>query len=111
MKYLKRISDEMLENKLKIFGGVLITGAKFVGKLTSAKQFAQTVIEFQDPVKNEFYKFQVNNSPQTLLEKEKPILFDEWQDNYSIWDTIRHDIDKKSENGLYLLTGSININR
>lgn len=111
MKYLKRISDEMLEKKLKIFGGVLITGAKFVGKSTSAKQFAQTVIEFQDPVKKEFYKFQVNNNPQTILESENPILFDEWQDNYSIWDTIRHDIDKKGENGLYLLTGSVNINR
>ena len=48
----------------------------------------------------------VNTDPNFLLQKEKPILFDEWQENPNIWDVIRHDIDKQKEKGLYLLTGS-----
>jgi predicted AAA+ superfamily ATPase len=110
MKYIKRMTDDMLEKKIRLFGAVLITGAKFVGKSTSAKQFAKTVVEFQDTVKSAFYKFEIENSPQNILKGEKPILFDEWQDNYKIWDIIRNDIDKKGENSLYLLTGSTNEN-
>ena len=50
-KYMPRIVDSVLENKLKYMGAVLIEGCKWCGKSTTARQFAKSYIEFQDPDK------------------------------------------------------------
>ena len=46
-KYLPRIVDKVLQNKLEYMGAVLIEGCKWCGKSTTAKQFAKSYIEFQ----------------------------------------------------------------
>lgn len=109
--YRERIIDEAIKNYLEVFGGVLIEGAKLIGKSTTCSQHANTIIKFQDAEKKDYYKSAVSTNPTALLEGDKPILFDEWQDNYSIWDTLRHSIDETGKSGLYLLTGSSNINK
>ena len=48
MDYKKRISDELLKIKLEAFGAALIVGPKGCGKTTTAKQIANTIIEFED---------------------------------------------------------------
>ena len=48
MDYKKRITDELLKIKLEAFGVALIVGPKGCGKTTTAKQIANTIIEFED---------------------------------------------------------------
>ena len=42
-EYKKRISDKLLEKKLKSKGAVLIQGAKWCGKTTTAEQMATSL--------------------------------------------------------------------
>ena len=53
--YVKRICDDELELKLEAFGAVHIVGPKWCGKTTTAKQFAKSYIEMQDPDKRDMY--------------------------------------------------------
>ena len=48
MDYRPRIVDDELDLNMRTFGAVQIKGPKGCGKTTTAKQFAKTVIEFQD---------------------------------------------------------------
>ena len=106
MIYKKRIIDEQLNLKLESFGATLIVGPKGCGKTTSAKQKAQSFIEFQDEEQRENLLSVANISPSKLLIGDKPRLFDEWQDAPKLWGTIRKSVDDLGENGLYILTGS-----
>ena len=106
MKYKKRIADEQLKLKLRVFGATLITGPKGCGKTTTAKQQAKSIIEFQDEDKKEAYLSVANNQPSRLLEGEKPRLFDEWQDAPKIWGAVRKSVDDSQMTGQYILTGS-----
>ena len=47
-----------------------------------------------------------HTDPNFYFSKEKPILFDEWQEIPKIWDMIRSDVDRNSSKGEYILTGS-----
>jgi hypothetical protein len=87
-------------------GGVIIEGAKWVGKSTTAGIFSNTVIKLQDPVIKKQYQILATISKDEVLKGEKPILFDEWQEVPEIWDFIRLDIDENNYKGAYLLTGS-----
>ena len=92
--------------KLDSFGGVLIVGPKGCGKTTSAKQKANSIIEFQDEDNRERYLSVAETMPSKLLIGDNPRLFDEWQDAPKIWGAIRKSIDDRNESGLYILTGS-----
>lgn len=48
----------------------------------------------------------VDIKPSLLLEGDNPRLLDEWQDAPQLWDSVRSDVDKRGETGLYILTGS-----
>lgn len=106
MKYRKRIADEILNRKLKAFGGVLIDGVKGCGKTTTAKQQAKSYVEFQDEEKREMLLSLAADHPSELLKGDKPRLFDEWQDAPKIWGAIRKSIDDDGLIGSYILTGS-----
>ena len=106
MRYLKRIADDQLDAKLEAFGAALIVGPKGCGKTTTAKQKAQSYIEFQDEDERENYSLIANAHPSDLLKGAKPRLFDEWQDAPKIWGAIRKDVDDSGEVGQYILTGS-----
>jgi len=106
MKYTQRITDSILNDRLSTFGGVLITGPKGCGKTTSAKQFAKSVVEFQDEELRDSYLSVAETQPSKLLIGEKPRLFDEWQDAPKIWGAIRKAIDDEHKLGQYILTGS-----
>lgn len=87
-------------------GAVYIEGCKWCGKSTTARQFAKSYIEFQDPDKKTQYDKTNQTKPSLFLEGEKPRLFDEWQMYPVIWDSIRTDVDHTSKKGQYILTGS-----
>ena len=105
-KYIPRIVDNVLQNKLEYMGAVLIEGCKWCGKSTTARQFAKSYIEFQDPDKKMQYDKTNQTKPSLFLEGEKPRLFDEWQMYPVVWDSIRMDVDHTGLKGQYILTGS-----
>ena len=107
MEYIKRVIDEVIDEKVKAFNAINIVGPKGCGKTRTAKERCKTIIEFQDEEKRERYINISEINPKLFLKNEKPILFDEWQDAPKIWGTIRKDCDDNPESvGEYYLTGS-----
>lgn len=105
--YKNRVFDEILKFRMNVFGAVLISGPKGCGKTRTASEQSKKIIEFQDEEKRDYYLQLANNYPTKLLEGEKPILFDEWQDAPKIWGTIRKYCDDHPEEvGCFILTGS-----
>ena len=45
-------------------------------------------------------------NPVKLLSGDRPRLIDEWQLAPSLWDSVRFNVDRASEYGQYILTGS-----
>ncbi len=105
-KYMPRVVDDVLRNKLEYMGAVLIEGCKWCGKSTTARQFAKSYIEFQNPDNKMQYDRTNQTKPSLFLEGEKPRLFDEWQMYPVVWDSIRMDADQTGLKGQYILTGS-----
>ncbi|MBR5421795.1 MAG: ATP-binding protein [Lachnospiraceae bacterium] len=107
MEYIRRIMDDEIDRKTEAFNAISIIGPKGCGKTRTAKERCKTVIEFQDEEKRDGYLSVSETSPGLFLKKEKPILFDEWQDAPKIWGMIRKDCDDHPEAvGEYYLTGS-----
>lgn len=106
MKYIKRIVDKEIKEKLSISGAVVIKGPKWCGKTTSAKQVAKSVLEMQNPDLQENYIELANTRPSLLLEGEKPRLIDEWQIVPKLWNAVRYSVDNIGKTNQYILTGS-----
>ena len=111
MEYIRRICDEELEEKLETFGAVHIVGPKWCGKTTTAKQFAASFIEMQDPDKRDSYLETAKVKPSNLLAGKHPRLIDEWQIAPNLWDAVRVSVDRENQEGLYILTGSNSIDK
>lgn len=106
MAYLKRTADVVLEERLEAFGAILIEGPKWCGKTTTAEQYAKSVIKLQDPDMRDEYLATAEAKPSLLLKGATPRLIDEWQDAPVLWDTVRTMVDKRQEQGQFILTGS-----
>lgn len=107
--YLPRIVDKVLEERLEASGAVLIAGPKWCGKTTTAMQQAKSVLKLQDPDKMQGYLATAEAKPSLLLQGENPRLIDEWQMAPVLWDAVRNAIDERSEEGLFILTGSTTV--
>lgn len=107
MKYKNRLIESKILEIQKVIGGLVIEGVKACGKSTTAKYFSNTILEFQDPDKSNFYKQIIDSTPSELLKNPKPILFDEWQNFPKIWNAVRKYIDDNNSKGEFLFTGSI----
>ena len=46
-------------------------------------------------------------SASTLLDREPPLLIDEWQETPILWDAIRNEVDRRNSFGQFLMTGSV----
>ncbi len=104
--YKKRVVDEILQLNLESHGAVLIEGAKWCGKTTTASQFAKSILLFQDPETVESNLELARIKPSKLLEGEVPHLIDEWQMAPKLWDAVRFEVDKRDAFGQFILTGS-----
>lgn len=106
MAYLQRICDKLLTSELKASGAVLIEGAKWCGKTSTAQQAARSSLYMQDPDKTSSYLAAADTKPSLLLNGETPKLIDEWQMAPVLWDAVRFEVDKRNKPGQFILTGS-----
>lgn len=104
--YMPRLVDELLINKLKGKGAVLIQGPKWCGKTTTAEQVSNSIIYMDEPERKEQNIQLADISPSILLEGETPRLIDEWQIAPKLWDAVRFEVDHRKGKGHFILTGS-----
>jgi predicted AAA+ superfamily ATPase len=107
MKYIKRATDVIVEEKLSGLGGLIITGPKWCGKTSTAEQFSNSAI-YLDDLENGSNNIQIASlNPSILLEGKTPRLIDEWQLAPSLFDAARREIDKRNASGQFIFTGSV----
>ena len=104
--YKNRIADVLLAEKLSYMGAVLVRGAKWCGKTTTAKQIARSVVLLADARKGEANRQLAQQRPDKLLSGDYPRLIDEWQEVPALWDAIRATVDEVGSRGMFVLTGS-----
>ena len=104
--YKNRVADRLLAEKLEAFGAVLIEGPKYCGKTTLATQQARSILSMAntDTLGQNLALARTNIS--RLLAGETPRLIDEWQIAPQFWDAVRNEVDKRNEDGQFMLTGS-----
>jgi predicted AAA+ superfamily ATPase len=105
--YLARVSDEKLALLLQAKGAVLIEGPKWCGKTSSAQEKAKSVLYMQDPDTSKANILTAKTKPSLLLEGKTPRLLDEWQVAPELWNAVRFAVDKRRQNGQFILTGSV----
>lgn len=104
--YIRRIMDKVLRERLEEKGAILLEGAKWCGKTTTAAQQAGSIIYMQEPKNRQQNIAMAYLNPNILLQGKTPRLIDEWQLAPSLWDAVRFEVDRRGEWGQFILTGS-----
>lgn len=103
---MSRLCDTELQLALQSSGAVLIEGAKWCGKTSTASNASRSVLYMQDPDNAGSYQAMADTKPSLLLKGEIPRLIDEWQMAPVLWDAVRFEVDKRAKTGQFILTGS-----
>lgn len=104
--YKNRVADRLLAEKLEAFGAVLIEGPKYCGKTPLATQQAGSILSMADTDTLGQNLALARTNISRLLAGETPRLIDEWQIAPQFWDAVRNEVDKRNEDGQFMLTGS-----
>ena len=105
MRYITRHIEKTLAAYAEMFGVVLITGARQVGKSTLLQNcYPKTnYITFDDDLQLE----RASDDPELfLMDNKPPLILDEVQYIPSIFKKIKIDVDKTNESGRFFMTGS-----
>ncbi|MCQ2308958.1 MAG: DUF4143 domain-containing protein [Bacteroidales bacterium] len=105
-EYKKRVADILIDQQLEAAGIVLVEGAKWCGKTTSAMQKANSVLFMDEPKRQDEYMRLAENDIDVLLDGAVPRLIDEWQKAPQFWDACRFVVDRRGDEGQFILTGS-----
>jgi uncharacterized protein len=101
-----RILKPQLQEALRHFPVVLLTGARQVGKSTLAQQIIDNYITLDDL---NIYSSLTADPQSFIASVNKPVVIDEIQKVPEILNSIKLTVDKNRVNGSFLLTGSANI--
>lgn len=101
-EYRPRLIDAQIDQKLRSAGGVLLRGARQVGKTTTALHHANSQVALDEPNARRLAELE----PAAVLAGQVPRLIDEWQMVPDVWNAIRHEIDARQAKGQFILTGS-----
>ena len=105
--YFKRIADQLLQDRLRSSGAVLVEGPKWCGKTATSTRASKSQLFMQDPDKSTSYLIAADTKPSLLLQGETPRLLDEWQSAPVLWDAVRFMVDQRGgKPGQFILTGS-----
>ena len=106
IEYRPRIIDNVIRQRLKSVGALLVEGPKWCGKTTTAEQIANSKLNLGDPEELSKSQLIAIGSINSLLEGDTPRLIDEWQTIPRLWDAVRSEVDRRSGFGEFILTGS-----
>ena len=106
IEYLPRVAEALLADKLDAMGAVLIEGPKFCGKTTMASKHAKSILFMADPETKDQNLAVAHANISRLLQGDTPRLIDEWQLVPQFWDAVRNEVDKRNDDGQFMLTGS-----
>jgi len=101
--YRRRIVEPIIEARLRTHGAVLVTGAKAIGKSTTARTLAASEVRLDQ---DRAALTAARTDPRLVLDGAYPRLIDEHQLVPDMWDAVRGRVDDRGEKGLYILTGS-----
>ena len=104
--YRNRLCDAELQLALSASGAVLIEGAKWCGKTSTASHAAKSAVYMQDPDTAISLRAMADTKPSLLLKGDTPRLLDEWQVAPVLWDAVRFTVDQRGARGQFILTGS-----
>ncbi len=104
--YLSRLCDAEIIEALQATGAVLIEGAKWCGKTSSASNISRSKLYMRDPDSAVANKVLADTKPSLLLKGDTPRLIDEWQVAPVLWDAVRFEVDRRQVTGQFILTGS-----
>ena len=105
-KYRPRLIDNIVEKYLTAFGAICIEGPKWCGKTWTSRHHSKSEILIGSPDGNFQNRRLANLSPEMVLDGDVPRLIDEWQDVASLWDAVRYEVDRRGQQGQFILTGS-----
>ena len=103
--YIHRHLEGMLATAAKMFGAVLVTGPRQVGKTTLVRRFANTsnYVTLDDPMQ----LHAAVEQPATFFKDNKPPVFvDEIQYAPNLFPYIKMQVDEENAKGLFYLSGS-----
>ena len=103
MRYLPRIVDEELTERLAAMGAVVLEGPKACGKTVTGRRHAASEV-LLDVDRNA--RRLVGIAPGRVLRRATPRLIDEWQTEPDIWNHVRRAVDDRRVPGQFILTGS-----
>lgn len=104
--YRPRLIDPQIGRMLRTFGAINIEGPKWCGKTWTAENHSNNEIKIADstgPISNKDLALM---DMRNTLKGDTPRLIDEWQEIPTIWDSVRNEVDKSTEKGMFILTGS-----
>ena len=104
--YRNRVADQLLQDQLEAAGVVLVQGAKWCGKTTTAVHAAKSVLYMDDPRQLQNNLRLAETNPLTLLEGPAPRVIDEWQLAPQLWDAARFEVSRRGALGMLIFTGS-----
>ena len=103
MRYLPRIVDAELAERLAATGAVVVEGPKACGKTATGRHAAASEV-LLDVDRNA--RRMVGVDPDAVLRGRTPRLIDEWQTEPDIWNYVRRAVDDRAAPGQFILTGS-----
>ncbi len=103
MEYIPRLVDAQLAQARRTHPVVLVTGARGVGKTTTALQAARSSAFLDDAAIRTVFQ----DDPEAALARfQEPLLVDEWQLAPEVARAIKRSVDRDRRPGRFILTGS-----
>ena len=101
--YIPRLVDAQLAGALATHPVVLLTGARGVGKTTTAQRVAKSSAFLDDTATLTVFQ---DNHEAALGQFQEPLLVDEWQLAPEVIRAIKRTVDRGRRPGRFILTGS-----
>lgn len=101
--YRTRVIDDLVRSHLDFMGAVVLEGARATGKTMTGLYHSASVSRVDIELSRQPLLI---NQPELFISGDAPRLIDEWQSLPSLWNLIRHEVDRRQLDGQFILTGS-----